>query len=659
MLEQKQQIYRFDNFRLDVRNRELLCDGRPVTLPAKAFDMLVVLIENGGRLIEKDELFNRVWPNQIVEESNLTVQVSAIRKALGERKENPHYIATVPGHGYRFIGQVLSLDEEEEEVTIERHLLSRVTVETERAQAQIGEDSPNGGSFIDISPGAVVRKHETGNLRRPRFVARRYLLLAGVAVIVISLTLVFALKRLRSRAELASGHPIRSIAVLPFKPIDASNRDESLELGMADTLITRLSGLKEVVVRPTSAVRKYASLEQDVIAAGKEQRVDAVLDGSLQRSGDRLRVTVRFVRVADGQVLWVERFDDNFTDIFAVQDRVSEKVNGLLAVKLTDQERMLLTKRDTDKTAAYELYLKGGQEQHLEKSLEFFQRAITLDPKYASAYAEIARIYIFLGGTSGFRPPRETLPKAKEALTKALEIDETLAEGHALLATYKLNYEWNWRDAEREFKRALELNPNNSLTRHSYSIYFQTLGRFDEALAERKLAEKFDPLNPNSIANVGWPLFFARRYDEAIEHFRRAIELEPNYVWGHIWIAEAYAEKGMYEEAINEVNKALSLSPGNTRALAVLGYVHALAGRRDEARKVLGQFEEMAKQKYVPPFFFAMIHIGLGEKDQAFEWLEKAYQERHAHLINLKIQPVYDPLRADPRFDNLVRRVGL
>ncbi|HEX9421762.1 MAG TPA: tetratricopeptide repeat protein [Pyrinomonadaceae bacterium] len=366
--------------------------------------------------------------------------------------------------------------------------------------------------------------------------------------------------------------------------------------------------------------------------------------------------------VADGQTLWTERFDDNFTDIFAVQDRVSEKVAGLLTLRLTEQEQRLLTKRNTDNPQAYELYLKGnnssGREERLKRSIEFYERAIKLDPGYAMAYAGVADSYMKLGGTRGFLAPHETFPKAKEAVMKALEIDETLAEGHALLATYKLNYEWDWSGAEREFKRAIQLDPNNGGAHERYGSYLQNMGRFDESLAEKKLAQKIDPINPAVIANVGGTLLFARRYDEAIEHYRAALELNPNYSWGHVALADAYVRKGMYEEAISEINKALSVE-GNTSTIALLGNVYALAGRHDEARKLLGQLEELSKRKYVPPFFIAAIYIGLGEKDRAFEWLEKAYQERHPHLVNLKVQPVFDPIRSDPRFANLLQRVGL
>ena len=662
MLEQKQQLYGFDNFRLDVSNRQLLDDGRPVALPAKAFDMLVVLIENGGRLIGKDELFSRVWPDQIVEESNLTVQVSAIRKALGDHKDNPRYIVTVPGHGYRFTGIVLSLDEEEEEVVIERHSRSGLVIES--SQEQTGAVESALSKNFAAQNVSLTARDEAAVSTRPRAVGWRTPLFAGLVLIAVSLSVFLLLKRSGSPDKSASTTPIKSIAILPFKPLVAASRDESLELGMAEALITRLSSLREIIVRPMSAVRRYSGLEQDAVAAGRELQVESVLDGSLQRAGDRLRVTVRLVRVADGQTLWTEQFDENFTNIFAVQDRVSEKIVGLLALKLTGQEQTLLTKRYTDNTAAYELYLKGGyfssrSEDRLQKSIEFFQQAIALDPNYAAAYIGLASAYTTLGGVSGFRPPGENFPKAKTAVMKALEIDETLADAHALLASYKLKYEWNWPEAERELKRALELDPNNAAAHDAYGTYFQSMGRFDEALAERKLAQKFDPVSPSSVANVGYPLYYARRYDEAIGHFQRALELNPDYSWGHLWVGQAYVQKGMYEEAIAEINKAITLSGGNIRALATLGHAFAAAGKRDEAQKVLVELEQLSKQMYVSPYFMAVVYSGLEEKDQAFHSLEQAYQERHAYMVLLKVEPVFDPLRSDPRFAGLMRRVGL
>jgi DNA-binding winged helix-turn-helix (wHTH) protein/TolB-like protein len=405
MTKPAQKIFEFGPFRLDTAERVLLRDGQPVPLTLKSFEVLLLLVENSGHIVEKNELMNRVWAGSFVEEGNLKVTVSMLRKALEDTNGGKLYIETVPRRGYRFVAGIKDLTAESLDLVMHERTRETVTV------------------------------HEEGIVTDQSRSSRLPLLLAGALLIILGIVGGFFLLRNRTQslAPTASAAPIKSIAVLPFKPLDVNGRDESLELGMADTLITRLSRLKEVVVRPTSAVRKYAGLEQDAIAAGREQRVDAVVDGSLQRSGDRLRVTVRFLRVADGQTLWTDRFDENFTDIFAVQDRVSERVAGLLVVQLTEQEQILLTKRNTDNPQAYELYLKGnyssGTEERLKKNIEFFQRAIKLDPGYAVAYAGVANTYLQLGGPRGFLAPHETFPKAKEAVMKALELTKRSLRG--------------------------------------------------------------------------------------------------------------------------------------------------------------------------------------------------------------------------------------
>jgi DNA-binding winged helix-turn-helix (wHTH) protein/TolB-like protein/Tfp pilus assembly protein PilF len=663
MSEQKQQIYEFDNFRLDVSNRELLRDGATVSLPAKAFDMLVVLIESGGRLIGKDELFSRVWPDQIVEESNLTVQVSAIRKALGEHRDNPRYIVTVPGHGYRFTVNVFSVDEEEEEVVIERHSKSGVVIESSQEHEGVSE---NGFSrnFAAQNLGRLAVRDEAEALKVRRTVGWRTLLFAGLLMIVISPGVFLLLKRSGSSDKSATTVPIKSIAVLPFKPLVAGSRDESFELGMAETLIMRLSSLREIKVPAMNAVRKYSGLEQDAVAAGRELQVESVLDGNIQKSGDRLRVTVRLVRVADGQTLWAEGFDENFTHIFVVQDRVSEQVAAALAVRLTGEQREMLVKRYTNNPQAYELFLKGlyssgTQEVRMKKSIEYYEQAINLDPGFAYAYERVANAYIALGSW-GALPPRETFPKAEAAVRKALELDETLSDAHRTLGNYKMNYEWNWSEAEREFKRAIELDPKNDGAYSEHGSYLIRMGRFDEAIAMRKRARDLaSPLAFPVIANVFTPYYYARQYDEAIKQCQRALELNPRYPRCHLWIGQAYVQMGKHEAAIAEIKQAVTLSEGNSNPTAALGHAYAVAGKRAEARKVIGELEKLAKRKYVSPYFIAVIYTGLGERDQAFAWLEKAYQERHQYMTLIGVEPLFDPLRSDPRFANLMRRIGL
>ena len=578
---QKQQIYQFDGFRLDVSNRELSRDGTAVALPAKAFDMLVVLIENGGRLIEKDDLFSRVWPDQIVEESNLTVQISAIRKALGDRKDNPHYIATVPGHGYRFMRNVIN------------------------------------------------RADETRTLKSS-----------------------------------AASTPIKSIAVLPFKPLVASERDESFEMGMADTLIIRLSRIGQLNVRPTGAVRQYTRLEDEAEKAGRELLVDAVLDGSIQKSGDRVRVGVRLVHVEQGQILWTEQFDEKFLDIFAVQDAISRKVARALSVKLGGEERAQLGKHDTESSEAYEFYLKGRYfwnkftpADH-QKATEYFTQAITRDPNYALAYTGLADTYA-ASATNGWLRPNEAYPKAKLTVQKALSLDDTLAEAHANLGAISMFYDLDWVTAEREYKRAIELNPDYEITYEVYSYLLCALGRPDEGVEKARRGLEVNLLSGPMANDLALAYYQARQYDDAVKQYQQTLEMEPNRPEALLGLGMVYAQKGMYEEAISEYQKVIKSMGRTSPTLAQLGHVYAMAGKKAEAISLLGELKEICKQSFRGSYDLAILYTGLGERDKAFEQLNKAFEERSGWIIYLKVEPQFDSLRADPRYPALLKRLNL
>jgi serine/threonine-protein kinase len=466
----------------------------------------------------------------------------------------------------------------------------------------------------------------------------------------------------KSKAE--QSVPFQSIAVLPFKPLVPGSRDEALEMGMADTLINKLSGMKEVIVRPINAVRKYVDLEQDAVTAGRDQRVDVVLEGSIQKSAEKIRVTVRLIKVADGSQLWTESFDEKFTDIFAVQDRVSERVVGLLVVKLTGQEQSQVGKRYTDDPKAYELYVKGRY--HLNrltddgflKSREYFQQAINQDPNYAQAYAGLAEAYNRLSGFNALSP-KEGFPKSRAAAIRALELDDKLAEAHTTLGAVSLFYDWNWSSAEREFKRAVEINPNYADAHQMYSYYLSAMGRFDEALAEMRRAQELDPLSLEKMAGIGETLYYQRKYDLAIEQQRKTLEMDLNSGFAHWAIGRAYTEKGMYEQAIASFQKAIPLSGDSPDEPASLAYVYALSGRQREARQLIAELESRSKRSYISPVIIAFIYAGLGNKDQAFAYLDKAFDERDAILVLLNAEPAFDKLRSDTRFERLLRRVGL
>jgi DNA-binding winged helix-turn-helix (wHTH) protein/Tfp pilus assembly protein PilF len=469
--------------------------------------------------------------------------------------------------------------------------------------------------------------------------------------------------RERASAIVKGEQGIESIAVLPFKPMMAASRDESLELGMADTVIMRLSNIRQLTVRPTSAVRKYTGLDQDPLAAGREQRVDAVLESSIQRSGQKVRVTARLLNVQDGLAFWTFSCDEMCTDIFELQDAISEKMAAALALKLNGEERKLLTKRYTENTDAYQAYLKGRYywnkrtEEGFKRAIQYFQQAIDIDPNYALAYSGLADSYILLVDYFGLL--KESYPKAKIAATKALEIDEALAEAHTSLAFIRCWYDWDWSEAENEYKRAIQLNPNYPTAHHWYSRYLIVMGRMGEAGAEIKRAQELDPLSLIINSGLGEYFYFAHQYDQAIEQLRKTLDMDPSFVRALLDLGQAYVQKGMYDQAIAEYRKAITLSGGSAEAQAWLGYAYAVAGKRGEAQKVLADLSELLTQRPVAPYWKAMLYAGLGKESQALAWLEKAYQERFTRLALANVQPEFDTLRSDPRLADLLRRMGL
>ncbi len=659
---QNEASYRFDAFELDPVRRVLLREGRAIALKPKVFETLLVLVRNSGRVMDKDELMQAVWPDTVVEEVNLAHNISVLRKALGQRSEENRFIITVPGRGYGFVAEVTETQRNapasaalaEYELTRSRLVVEERTDETNLpASSQTYADGADTRLLPEKKPkGKVARA-----LGRRGFV---------FAAALVGLVMVIGVGRGIYNSRPAQPQPfaqIKSIAVLPFKPLVAESRDESIEMGMADTLIARLSNIREINVRPISATRKYAGLEQDAVAAGREQRVDAVIDGQIQKSGEKIRVTVRLVRVADGAPMWTNQFDENMKDIFRVQDSISERVAGSLALKLTGEEKERLAKSHTDNAEAYQLYLMGRYhvnrltDDGFLKSLEYFQQAIEKDPNFALAHAGMAGSYNALGGFN-VRPPREVYPKARLAVLTALNLDPLLAQAHTELAMVNLTYDWDWSGAEREFKRALEINPSDSDAHYYYSLYLTLMGQFDNAIAEIRKAQELDPVSLVKLTGLAQMLLLARRYDEAIEQCRKALEMDPNLGFAHWLLGLAYMYKGSYDPAILALQKSIPLSGDSPDEAAALAHAYALSGNRTEARKILEDLKKQAKRRYTSPGTMADLYGLLGDKDQAFALLEKAYEERDNMVALLKVDPYFDPLRSDPRFTNLLRRVG-
>lgn len=633
-------VYEFGSFRLDPAERRLLRDDEQVALTPKCFDLLVMLVENSGHLLNKEELLDRLWPNQIVEEANLSFNISTLRKALGEGHNGQRFIETVPKKGFRFVAPVKERRDQRTNLTTETR--QEITVPT------VEQDIP------PFQSRAAAR------------FPRGLQLLAGLITAIALVALAYGLWERRN--ETPTRKRPRTIAVLPFKPLSTESRDESLEMGMAETLITKLSNINQLVVQPMSSVRKYTDLQQNPVKAGQELKTEVVLDGSIQRVADRIRVTVRLMDVESGAALWAAQFDENFTDIFKVQDSISERVTQALTLRLSPEESARLTKRSTDNPEAYQLFLQGqyffsrhtgDRVDNLRKSLEYYQLAVEKDPKFALAYVGIAEFYLSAGNPK--LPPGEHLPKAKAAVTKALELDNALAEAHTALAEMKYQYEFDRPSAEAAFKRALELNSNSAYIHVAYGWYLMCGGHFDQAQAEQDKAQELEPGSLRFNKTQGILFLFRRQYDKAFSHYQKMREVEPNLIHRNQWsMSVAYEQSGRHAEAVEEF-----LEDGRTRKylepeeIETLRKAFTESGWQGFSRMRIDLMEEKSKKENVPPTLLAGLHALSGERDLAFAWLEKAIDSRDGWMALLKIQPAYDNIRSDPRFTELLHRVGL
>ena len=459
--------------------------------------------------------------------------------------------------------------------------------------------------------------------------------------------------------------PLDSLAVLPFVNASGDPNTEYLSEGITESLINSLSQLPNFRVIARTTAFRYKGREVDPQKVGRELRVRAVLTGRVTQRGDTLRVQADLVDVAEGSQLWGQQYNRRLSDIFVVQEEITKEISEKLRLKLTGEEKQRLAKRYTESTEAYEYYVKGRYywnrrtPEALRKGIEYFERAIEKDPRYALAYAGLADSYSLLPEYADV-PPKEAQQKAKAAAEKALAIDDSLAEAHSSLAFVHVYGNWDWEDADREFRRAIQLNPGYATAHQWYAVaYLSSVGRLDEALAEVRRAREADPLSLISYVATGWVLYAARRYDEAIEQYRKAIEMDPNFFAAQREIGMVYVQKGQYQQAIAEFQKALKLSPGDTFALGQLGQAYALAGQKSEATRILNTLKERSRQGYVRAYDLAAVATGLGDKDQALAWLEKAYQDRAEWLTWAKVEPWMDPLRSDPRFQDLLRRMRL
>jgi DNA-binding winged helix-turn-helix (wHTH) protein/TolB-like protein/Tfp pilus assembly protein PilF len=652
MSRKARHLYEFGPFRLDTTEHQLLRGEEPVPLTPKAFDILLVLVQNSGHLLHRDDLMSQVWPDTVVEENNLTQNISALRKALGEDADQHQYIETVPRRGYRFVADVKEMADESV-LIVGTHTRSRIVIEEEETSSEDKEEIEQVAQKSHLTTRGW--KQQIMSSRPGLVFIAACLVVAGVIVLVYSYR----------QKPYAGGLGIRSIAVLPFKPMSQEASDEYLAQGVADSLITRLSNVKGVMVRPTSAVLKYGASEVDPVAAGRELGVDALLDGSIQKIGDRIRVTVQLLRTSDGTPIWAYKCDQRCTNVFEIQDSISEKTVSALLLKLTNEERNLIAKRPTQNQEAYEAYVKGRYfwnkrtPDDLKKAADYFQEALDIDPTYALAYSGLADTFSYRGYAFGRLPPREAMPRAKEAAEQAVKLDDSLAEAHASLALARF-LDWDFASAEGEFERSIELNPNYPSVHHFYAVYLaEVLGRSDDALAEAYKGLELDPMSLPINNMVALLNFQAHRWDAALQQFQRLGELFPNYnVHGNL--SDCYKYKGMEKEAAEELLKGFKASGMSESKLEAYRHTFAASGWRGMARKSVE--EDVAEWKRDPwhtsAFGIATHYAELGENEQALQWLGKVYEAHSGMLIWLKTQPQLDGLRSDPRFQDLIMHVG-
>jgi DNA-binding winged helix-turn-helix (wHTH) protein/TolB-like protein len=648
----EKRIYEFGPFHLNPAERLLLRDGIALSLEPKIFQTLVVLVRNSGHLLTKDELLKEVWPDAFVEEGSLTRNISTLRRMLSDGSTGTTYIETVPRQGYRFLAEV--------------KVRQAVTIFQEDAKVRIFTDDTRAKTDNGVSDLRAATKAMPAADRAPakqvnfRQWPRARVLLIAMALVSVSALIYF--KSASKSREPASVSAIRSIAVLPFKPLSAQ-RDDLLDVGLADSLITQLGKIKQLSVRPTSAVLKFAEREQDSLTIGRELAVDAVLESRYHRIGDRLRINSQLVRVSDGKIIWAFQCSDQCIDILMMQESVSTSIARQLNFDLTNEERRLLTKRYTDNAEAYELYLNGRAEWNkrtrdsTEKAIGFFQQALERDSNYAPAYSGLADCYIALGSVLADALPRGVMPKAKYAAQRAIQLDDSLAEAHASLGFELMWYEWDFPNARREFERAIELDPKYATAHQWYAVYLTAIGHHEEAIREARLACNLDPTSPTQQSVLGYLLYFARQYNEAIEQAEKAHALDSSL--RPMYSSGAYIALGRYGEGVEYDLQANKMAGEKPEKLEQRRTAFETGGIRAYWKTQLRQFTEAPRPEGETTRYFTLVYALLGEKRKALNYLEKMYQERSGFLIYLKVDPRYDNLRGDPRFDDLLRRVGL
>ena len=633
---QDKYFYQFGPFRLDPGKRRLFREDELVSLTPKAFDTLLTLVQQSGKTIEKDDLMKAVWPGVVVEENNLNQNITALRKSLGDSRQDSQYIATIPGLGYRFVADVTRIEVPE----------PRQTESVPDAQVTAEKVEP------PATQNASVRRFT------PVHLVIALLAVLGIAAVVYALW--------KKDKAVPPTETITSIAVLPLENLSGDPQQEYFTDGMTDTLIGDLAKIEELRVISRTSSMHYKGTKKSLPQIASELKVDAVVEGTVQRIGERIRVSAQLIHGPTDRHMWAEVYERDVRNVFDLQSEIARAIAAQVKIKMSQADQVRLASRRPVNPKAFDDYLQGRYlfwnkrtEENINKAIGYFESAIQIDPSYALAYAALADCYNSMGTVQmGVLPPTEARIRAEEAASKALEIDPNLAEAHTALGFAK-HFSWSWDLAEQEFKRAIELNPNYAYAHNSYASFLMARGRVEEAIASSNRARELDPLSLTISVQRGFMLENARRYDEAIEQLRSVIALDQNHYQAHWMLGHTYACSGRFAEGVEAAEKAVELSKRTPGALGILGFTYGLAGRKDDAKKILDELLDLNNRRYVTPAAIAWVYISLGDTDRAFVWLEKAYQERSNFMAYLGVVPLADSLRSDPRFSDLLHRIGL
>jgi TolB-like protein/DNA-binding winged helix-turn-helix (wHTH) protein/Tfp pilus assembly protein PilF len=640
-------VYEFGKFVLDPEGRTLFSDGKPVHLPAKEFETLLLLVENNHKALSKDEMMGVLWRDSFVEESNLAKQISRLRKILNS--DGKQFIETLPKHGYRFSADIrLTTPAAEEPDSLERPPIEKLDFTLESGAEDQPPESP-------AKPKMALR-------------APVIALLAFMGLLSLSFLYIY----IRWETTPPAGK-IKSIAVLPLKPLTAEEKNKVLGLGLADALITKLGSLKQIVVRPTGAVARFAEAPEDSLEIGRKLGVDAVLEGTIQESEGRLRVNARLIRTDSGLQLWAEKFDEPANEIFALQDALSSNIAKALAFELTDTENELFARRGTHNTEAYEKYLRGRfyQRQNtpegLNRSMEFYEQAIALDPKFADAHAGIADANIIMFNFS-IRPAEQTIPRARESVNRALQLDPNAPQAYTSLALIQFLIDRDWTEAEKSLKRAIELNPNNADAYHRYAYFLMRLGRFDESLQKAEKALELNPLSNIVQSGIGLTYLCAKRYPEAISHLEKTAAENPQFSHPMWLLGIAYEGIGDAEKSFEADLKAEEIEGGRELVAKLRERRHA-AGISAANRfwleetiraKEASRNSSTGETQYgdVTALFIAHRAAIVKDREQTLRWLERSLEERDPVLSSVRFFAMYDFVRDDPRFQAILQKTG-